>query len=176
MNLKEKLSLYKLELSNYSSIPSIAITAMEEWHESESLFICAWMTELDNSFELELYFKKALEELQIELSKAKDAFYSIALYYLNWVSKGEIDFIDWMHFIDDKLLDEWFFVFWKDTKYAHDATGLHSIRWGYIWYRDMEDYICKNELIWWRDPRNVQEDYKKWVLKDIEEYLKKHNK
>jgi hypothetical protein len=40
------------------------------------------MTELDNSFELELYFKKALGELNIKLPTKKNAFYIVALFYL----------------------------------------------------------------------------------------------
>jgi len=84
-------------------------------------------------------------------------------------------FIDGMHFIDEYLIDKWFFIFWEDKDHANDFKELQSIRWGYIRYMDLQDYIYKNELVWGKDAKKVQEEYKKNVLEDIKKYVEERS-
>ena len=63
---------FKISISNYfignippQNLPDLAIKAIQEGYDSESLIILAGMNEKDDSGELDQYFKDALSELDI---------------------------------------------------------------------------------------------------------------
>ncbi len=73
MNFVEKVAAYSLGLFDPKDLPDMAITAMEEGYESESLHILAGMNASDNPFELHDYFQKALSALGLIQPIGKEA-------------------------------------------------------------------------------------------------------
>ncbi len=159
-NFIEELANYKLGYILSSDLPWIAIKAIEEWYESESLYILAWLKSWDNAFEIEEYLNKSLSELKITLPSIKEAFNTMLTYYLRGIDDKSIEFEEWMKYVYSNLISPFCDEIWESKEYAYSWCGLSVLWWAYVHYTDVYD-----DIEWWYY-------YKKWV--DAEELRKKY--
>ena len=83
LTIEELLARYIMGKMSLPALPSLAIEAIENKYESESMFIVAGMRSTDNSFELKEYLNRALEELQINIRDKTLAAKLLANYTVN---------------------------------------------------------------------------------------------
>ncbi|RPD38499.1 hypothetical protein [Chitinophaga barathri] len=72
-NFEEKIASYVLGYLTEKDLPDIAITALTNGRDSDSLLILAGMSSSDNGFELRAYFASALAENNLVLPDKKEA-------------------------------------------------------------------------------------------------------
>jgi hypothetical protein len=159
MNFQEKLANYVLGNLTRSYFPDIALTALNEGIESESLLILAGMTDRDNTFELQKYFEGSLIELAITLPNKTEAAHLLLRYYLGEMISHPDKAFEAMYKIDNDIYHQ---VDWqqelgvKDKKFVGDELGLERL---YTWYRELQDFEDNGMLLYFNElPRDKQKE------------------
>ena len=173
----EELASYKLWYLLSSELPQLSIKAIEEWYESESLYILAWLNLSESPFEIEDYFKKSLLELNINLPTIKESFNILLSYYLKWIDNSDINFEEWMKFIYFNLMLPFCDEIWKSTKTAYEECWLSVLWLTYVHYTDVDDdiegwYYYKE----WVKPDDLKKSYKKQIYDEIKVCINKLEK
>ena len=83
LTIEELLASYVLGKISLPALPSLAIEAIENKYESESMYIVAGMNSTDSYFELKEYFDRALDELQVNIRDKTLAAKLIVNYIVN---------------------------------------------------------------------------------------------
>lgn len=91
MTFQQKLSAYVVGHLTAKDLPGMALTALEEGYDSESLVILAGYDEADNAFVMEDYFKKTLNELGLQLKEDKVALIDVLKYYAQEIVDKKVD-------------------------------------------------------------------------------------
>lgn len=165
MNFQQKLSDFVLGNRTISQHPDIAITAINEQRDSESLVILAGMNEQDNSFELEQYFQQALSELQIELPTKMEAAKMLINYYLQLMISEPKRAFELMTKSQNDIDHSFDWPMNNTGKYLGEELGLQYL---YTWYRELQDFEDGSMLLYFNDlPRTEQK--KKFEGRLIEE-------
>lgn len=176
-NFIQNMSHYKLWHIWLSDLPQVAIEAIEEWYESQALYILAWFSSWQNSFEIEDYFNKSLIELNIILPTLKESFNIILSYYLKWIDKAEIDFEEGMRFIYYDLILPFCSTIWEDQEHSYSWCWLSILWWTYVYYTDVDE-----DLEWglfykkWVTAEELKEHYKKMLYEEIKSCIDKLDK
>jgi hypothetical protein len=126
MNFKQQLSNYILGNLETSDLPKVGIVGLESGLDSESLIILAGLSEKDNLFEIDAYFKKALDELEIQLPDKRTAAIDVITYYADLIKNKQID----SYLGIEKIVDEVLYktdLFDKSEKYVYDYIGFEKI-------------------------------------------------
>jgi len=109
-----------------SQLPKIAVLGLEEGLESDSLLILCSLNENDNSFEINEYFEKAIEELNIELPEKRQAAIIYAKGIVDDILNDEIEIIEGVYEIKNNAIDSFDF-FSECKKYCYDSIGFEKI-------------------------------------------------
>ena len=134
MNFIETISNYVLENYSVKELPNIAMKALNENIESESIYILAGMDEKDNSFEILQYFNHSLDELQINLPSKAVAAKILTKYYLIKIVENDVY----------KQID------WKGHERKHIGEEL-NLEYLYTWYREIQDWIDNGMILYFND-------------------------
>jgi len=184
MNFYEKLANYSLGNCSRTSFPDIAMTALNENFESDSIIILAGMTDKDNTFELEQYFKKSLEELNILLPDKLKSAKILLLYYLREILNNQHDAYKIVFTIDNEIYKQ---VDWKvelnigEKMYVGEELGLERL---FTWYRELQDFEDGSMLLYYNDlPKEEQKkkfeehliEETKVLKQKLEEKITTHN-
>lgn len=168
MNFKEKLANYCLGNYQRSHFPSIAVTALEEGVESESILILACMSDRDNVFELQQYFDSSISELEIVLPNKYTSAQILLSYYLCKMISTPESAYEIMITIDNDILKQ---VDWENelkipqVDYVGQELGLEKMC---TWYRELQDFNDGSMLLYYNDlPRHEQKE--KFIENMIEE-------
>jgi hypothetical protein len=151
MKFIENIANYVLENVSTRYFPEMAMKALEENIESESIIILAGMTENDNTFELEQYFNSALKELQIELPEKLLSAKILIRYYLNYMIGNRKEAFETMQRIDNDIYKQ---INWEaelnfgKKEYLGIELGLEFL---YTWYRELQDYEDGSMLLYYNE-------------------------
>lgn len=168
MNFIEKIADYCLGNLQENHFPEIAITALNEGIESESLYILAGMSESDNVFELQHYFDKCLNELGLIIPDKYTSAQLLLSYYLTKMIIEPNSAYKTMSIIDSQITKK---IDWEtelkltDVKYVGEELGLEKI---YTWYRELQDFEDGSFLLYF-NKLSRQEQKEKFVVNMIEE-------
>ena len=167
MNFKQQLSSYILGNLAISDLPKIGLLGLESGLDSESLVILAGLSEKDNQFEIDSYFKKALGELDIQMPDEKTAAINIIEYYADLIKNKQIDAYLGVEKIVQEVLNKTN-VFGISGSYVYDNIGFEKI---YSLY----DTVCELESAEkpWDIKKTNQElitDCKKEIIIEIEKW------
>jgi hypothetical protein len=159
MNFIEKIANYCLVNFTTKDFPDIAITALQEGIESESIIILAGMSSLDNSFELQQYFDRSIDELEMSLPTKYTSAQLLLRYYLDKMVKHPESAFKTMSIIDDEIFEQ---IDWKkelninEIKYWGEELGLEKV---YTWYRELQDFEDGDALLYYNElPRMQQKE------------------
>ena len=95
MTFSQKISAYTLGFLFDKDLPDIAMTGLEEGRDSESLRILAGHNTTDNSFLLNEYFIKVLQELRLVVKDRKESLKDVISYYAtNIVNKKSDTYLE----------------------------------------------------------------------------------
>lgn len=133
-----------------SDLPRIGLLGLTEGLESESLIILAELSETDNSFEIEQYFKKTISELSIEIPDKYSASIELAQFYADLIIDRKLDPILGVNKMIKKCFDHC--DFGESKKYAMDNIGFEAV-YGLYWsYDDLKNA----DRPWDKDKTNSQ--------------------
>jgi hypothetical protein len=88
---RQEILNFILGNSSTSNLPQIGLIGLNEGFESESLIILAGLSQTDNSFEIERYFKDSMSELDIVLPDKKTASIELAQFFADMVIERKIE-------------------------------------------------------------------------------------
>lgn len=171
MNFIEKIANYCLGHFKRNHFPDIAMTALKEGIESESLYILAGMNDRDDTIELQQYFDSSLDELGITLPDKYTSARLLLSHYLNEIITRPEKAYKTMSIIDNQITEQ---IDWKkelgltDKKYVGEELGLEKV---YTWYRELQDFEDGSMLLYYNElPRLKQKE--KFEIHMIEEAKK----
>ncbi|WP_445720466.1 hypothetical protein [Flavobacterium sp.] len=123
MNFRQQIAKYATGNVTFDQLPEIGMAGLEEGLNSPSLCILAGMDKNESAFEIEHYFKMALEELNILIPDKRQAaiYYGIAI--VDEIIAGKKDVIDGTREIRYKAIDSYDF-FSESEKYCYDSIGF----------------------------------------------------
>lgn len=178
MTFKEKIANFVLGNHSIVQLPEIAIVALNEGLESESLLILAGMSNKDNTFEIETCFKKSIEELGYELPNKISSAKIVLEFYLRLILIKNEKAFDIMSIINNKIYRQFD---WekepkrKGKKYVGDELGLERM---FTWYRELQDLEDNGVLLFFKDlPKEKQKEKFEWhLVNEAKELLNKLNK
>lgn len=174
MKFKEKICKYVLGEYSYSHLPQLALDALVEGYESESLYILAGMSDNDPTYERQKYFEKALAEISFTLPNKMESANILLDHYLEQMIKKPSDSFHFMQLIDNKLYTKVFYTEKKDIdedKYVGQEAGLEKL---YTWYRELQDLDDGSRLFYYTDlPKEEQEKkFKEQLVYEAQQALK----
>ena len=178
MNFIEKIANYRLGNISRSQFPDIAMTALNENIESDSILILAGMSDRDNTFELEQYFNKSLEELNISLPDKLISAKILIRYYLNEIILNQNEVFKIMQIIDNEIYKQ---VDWVSElnisrkEFVGEELGLERM---YTWYRELQDFEDGSMLLYYNDlPKEKQKDkFEEHLIVEAKELKEKIDK
>ena len=147
MNFIESISNYVLENYSVKELPNIAMKALNENIESESIYILAGMDEKDNSFEILQYFNHSLDELQINLPSKAVAAKILTKYYLIKIVENPNKVFEIMQILDNDVYKQ---IDWKGHERKHIGEEL-NLEYLYTWYREIQDWIDNGMILYFND-------------------------
>jgi hypothetical protein len=175
MKFIENIANYVLGNVSRTKFPEMAMSALEDKIESESIIILAGMTDRDNTFELEQYFNKALNELQIKLPEKLKSAKILVRYYLNKMINNKKEAFEIMRKIDNDIYKRinWEIELSSDKgDYVGIELGLESL---YTWYRELQDYKDGSLLLYYSE-LSREKQHEKFEEHLIEEAILLKNK
>ena len=150
MNFKQHIAKYVTEHLTTSQLPELAILGVQEGYESESLFILAGMSNMDNGFEIQEYFKKTLAELNLELPDRRKAALEYAIGIAQDILNEKKDLFEGLAEIKSGALDSYDF-FSETKKYVYDSIGFEIVYGLYDTYDDLLNPLCK-----WNSKKSIE--------------------
>ncbi len=152
MTFQENLANYSLGNYSVSKLPEIALEAIKEGNESDSLLILAGMSRDDNSFQILEYFQRSLKELNIEmLDKMKSAEILLLFYLKKMIDSNPQDRIEIMtiiknHIYDKIKCDEDLAKI--EESYVGEILGLEKM---FTWYKELQDFFDGSRILYYND-------------------------
>jgi len=177
-HLKKDHLTFDQHIANYvtgnwttSDLPKIGLAGLQQGLDTESLTILAGMSDKDNAFELESYFTRSLDELNIRLPDIRQAALDLALYYTDEILAGRLDPIDGVNKIIRRCLDKYDF-FNESRDFAMDSIDFQTVYGLYWTYDDLLeadrpwDKSKTNEVLMQETKSDIIEELKKWKEKN----------
>ena len=130
---RQEILNYILGNNTISDLPRIGLMGLNEGMESESMIILAGLSETDNSFEIEQYFKSTISELNFVLPDKNSASIELAQFYADLVIDRKLDPIIGVNKMIRKCFDHC--DFGESKKYAMDNIGFEAV-YGLYWSFD----------------------------------------
>ena len=119
--------------------------------DTPSLCILAGLDKNENPFQIEQYFKLALEELKFELPDRRQAAIEYSLEIVDEILDGEKDIIKGLSEIHFNAIES--FDFFSETKeYCYDSIGYEIVYALFDTYEDLADV----DYPWQVDKTNAQ--------------------
>jgi hypothetical protein len=110
MSFEIKVAKFVLGTYQHHHLPEIAIAALREKIESESLLILAGMTDADPSYERQRYFEAGLEEINYTCPSRKEAGFILLKHYLKEMIENPDTAFDHMLKIQDEIYHPVFYT------------------------------------------------------------------
>jgi hypothetical protein len=156
VTFKQHIARFVIGDATTSQLSDIAIIGLEEGLDSPSLRILAGLNKNENPFQVEDYFSRALQELDIKLPDRRQAAIEIGIAIADRVIAGKTDLIIGIEEIIAKAIRTYDF-FSESSKYCYDSIGFENVYGLYYNYDD----VINAARPWFVDKTNEQ------VLKEV---------
>ena len=170
MNFFESISNFILENLTTKDLPKIAMIALNENIESESIYILAGMNEKDNSFEIKQYFEKSLSELNIKLPSKIEASKILTRYYLKQIVENPEKAYELMIKLDNDVYKQ---IDWKENnkKFVGEELNVEKL---YTWYREIQDWNDNSMILYYNtlSRENQRKKFEEHLVEEAEITLK----
>ncbi|MEO8416532.1 MAG: hypothetical protein ABI472_22905 [Ginsengibacter sp.] len=153
-----------------SQLPDIAIVGLEEGLDSPSLWILAGLNKNENPFQVDDYFRRTLQELNIKLPDKRQAAIEFGIAIAEQIIAGKIDLIIGTKQIIDKAIHNYDF-FSETENYCYDSIGFETVYGVYYNYEDLvyADHPWQvdktNEELLTEVKAELLEELRKWIEK-----------
>lgn len=174
LTFKEKIAKYIIGVYSYSHLPEIALTALKEGYESESLLILAGMTDKDTTYERQMYFENGIEEIYYNYPNKKEAGFILLKFYLEQMVKKPDSAFELMQLIENEIFHP---IFYKEKKqgkkkFVGQELGMEHM---YTWYRELQDFEDGSALFYYNHlPKEKQRNkFLEHLVEEADKLLKK---
>jgi hypothetical protein len=151
MDFKQQIAKYVSGNMTTSQLPDIGIAGLNEGLDSPSLCILAGLSENENPFQIDHYFKLALKELNINLPDRRQAAIEYAIALADEIIKGKKDPIDGTREIRYKAIECYDF-FSESKQYCYDSIGFEKVYGLFVTL----DELSNADRPWQNDKTNEQ--------------------
>ena len=141
MNFSQQIAKYVTGNLTTSQLPEIGLLGLQEGLDSESLVILAGLSTNDNPFEIQEYFDKSIEELEIEIPEKRQAALIYAVGLIEEIVNGKLQIIKGICEIRNNAIDSYDF-FDESVKYCYDNIGFENLYGLFDSYFDVKE--CGN--------------------------------
>lgn len=168
MNFKNHIAKYVTGNLRTDQLPEIAIIGMEEGLNSPSLYILAGLEKNESPFQVEHYFKLALDELHIILPDKRTAALEYALAIAEHVINGKIPLMTGLLEIRYEAIDSYNF-YEESKKLLFDSIGFERINGLFEAHFDLSDAFHQmhkdktNEQLIIETEADLLIELKKWI-------------
>ena len=175
MNFYQRIANYILGNEKVVDLPEIAILGLKEGLESNSLMILASLTNKDNTFEIEDYYKRSLKELRIQEPSKLEAAILLLEYHLIRMIRTPSKCYEIMKIIDNKIYKahDWPQTSEESKKYRGSELGIQRL---YTWYREIQDWEGNGFLLYYTNLSRKEQRVKFEVhlVEEAKKWLEKH--
>jgi len=170
MKFREQIAKYVTGNMTTDQLPDIGLSGLEEGLDSPSLRILAGLSENENPFQIDYYFKQTLEELNINLPDKRQAAIEYALAIVDEILEGKKDVIVGTREIRYKAIDS--FDFFSESKqYCYDSISFETA-YGLF---DTFDELSNADRPWQTEKTNEQlmQETKNELLEELRKWRDK---
>jgi hypothetical protein len=167
MNFRQQIAKYVTGNLTTDQLPDIGVTGLEEGLDTPSLCILAGLSKNENPFQLDHYFKRTLEELNINLPEKRQAAIEYAMAIVDEILDGKIDVIIGTREIRYKAIGNYDF-FSESKQYCYDSIGFETAYGLFVTYEELSNADRSwqtektNELLMTETKTLLFEELKKW--------------
>ena len=134
------------------SLPDIAMLALEQNLDTPSLRILAGLSDNENEFVIDRYFKDTLKELSIDLPDKRQAAIEVALAIAEEIFEGKQEVFKGVQNIKWKAIDA--YPFFEESKhYCYDSIGFEKV---YGLFDTIDDLKNAGSTQWQIDKTNQE--------------------
>jgi hypothetical protein len=158
---------YVLDKAASDQLPAIAVRGLEEGLDTPSLRILAGMKASDYPSEIQHYFQRSIEELNIVLPDKRQAALEYALSIVQETLEGSKDVISGMKEIRYDAIDSYDF-FSESKHYCYDSIGFEKAYGLFDTYEELStadrpwDSVKTNQELMGDVKSQLFEELKKW--------------
>jgi len=167
MDFRQKIAKYVTGNMTSDQLPDIGMTGLEEGLDAPSLCILAGLTKNESPFEIEHYFKLALDELKIALPDKREAAIEYAIGIVGEIIEGKKGIIKGTREIRYKALDSYDF-FSEDEQYCYDSIGFETAYGLFDTFEELSNAVIPwqiektNEQLMTKTKTELFGELKKW--------------
>lgn len=152
MTFRQNISRFVTGDISLRSLPDIAIQALEQNLDTPSLRILAGLSENENEFVIDKYFKDTLKELSIDLPDKRQAAIEVGLAIAEEIFAGRQEVFEGVQKIKWKSIDA--YPFYEETKnYCYDSIGFEKV---YGLFDTIDDLRDAGSTQWESDKTNQE--------------------
>src|SRR5690606_18407238 len=123
VNFSQYIAKYVCEHITSDELPKLGVAGLEQGLDTPSLRILAGLNRNDSPFEIEHYFKLAIEELNIKLPDKRQAALEFATAIVEEILEGKKDVISGTREIHSDAISSYDF-FSENKRYCYDSIGF----------------------------------------------------
>ncbi|MBP6532329.1 MAG: hypothetical protein KA285_03545 [Bacteroidia bacterium] len=168
MTFKQQIAKYVTGNITTDQLPDlVGVTALEEGLDSPSLCILAGLSKKESPHQIDYYFKKTLEELNIQLPDRRMAAIEYALGIVDEILLGKKDLVSGTKEIYHNAINSYNF-FSETEKYVYDSIGFETVYGLFVTHEE----LMQADRPWQTEKTNEQlivetkselfEELKKW--------------
>jgi hypothetical protein len=151
LNFEQNIDRYILGIITASDLPEIALQAMEDKYESESLTILAGLTRDEDFFRIDYYFKQTVRELSLSIPDKRQAAINYAETLIEEINRGERGVFEGTKEFKEVCLDGPLYE--KDIKYVYDSSQFSK---GYCLFDNIDDLRNAGTTRWSDEKTNKE--------------------
>ena len=173
MNLEASIAKLNLGELSLSQFPEIAMKALEEGIESESLVILAGINDSENSFEIREYLDCVIKELGIISHQSLSAGFVLANAYVESFKIKEIDIIECIYRIKNECWDNCQNEI-ESNEYLYDGIKFDKIIGPWYEYNEIDvrtAWVKESGKSVSQLKLEIKQDLENMILKWQSEYL-----
>jgi hypothetical protein len=152
LTFRQNIARYVTGEISETLLPNIAIEALEAGLDSPTLRILAGLSDNENGFVIETYFKETLRELNIELPNKRQASIEVGIAYIESIIEGKKSIFDGALCIKWYMLDTYPF-FDESIHYCYDSIYFDK---AYGLFDSLDDLRNAGSTQWQAEKTNEQ--------------------
>ena len=152
MTFKQNIARYVTGELSKNLLPTVAFEALEAGLDTPTLRILAGLSDKENGFVIESYFKQTLRELKLELPEKRKAAIEVGIAYAESIFEGRKSIFDGVLCIKSYMLKQFPF-FEESINYCYDSIHFDKV---YALFDCLDDLRNAGSTRWQADKTNEQ--------------------
>ncbi len=171
MTFRQNISRFVTGEIDMRSLPDIALQALQQNLDTPSLRILAGLSDSEDGYIIDKYFKDTLKELSIDLPDKRQAAIEVGLAIAEEIFEGKQNVFEGVQNIKWNAIDA--YPFYDETKdYCYDSIGFEKV---YGLFDTIDDLRNAGSTQWQSDKTNheMEEELTKELLTELDAWTKR---